>query len=163
MAVRGSRELIKAERPGFLTPFEEVEKWFEEAWRRPFSMMRPSLLWPRAEMEEFETALPFCDIYEEGKDIVLKADLPGMKKDDIKIDLSENVLTISGEKKKEEKVEKGDYYRYERRHGTFFRRFELPFEIDPEKIKAHFEDGVLEVRLPKSAELETKTKKIAIS
>ncbi len=162
MAVRGSKELMKAERPGFLSPFEEVEKWFEEAWRRPFALMRPPL-WPRTELEEFETGLPACDIYEEGKDIVVKADLPGMKKEDIKIDLSENVLTISGEKKKEEKVEKGDYYRYERRHGSFFRRFELPFEIDAEKIKAHFENGVLEVRLPKTEEIETKAKKIEIS
>lgn len=157
---RGSREMMKTERPGFLTPFEEMEKWFEEAWRRPFSLLRPSL---RTELQELEGSVPSCDIFEEGNEIVLRADLPGMKKEDIKIDLVNNVLTISGEKKEEEKVEKGKYYRYERRQGTFFRSFELPYEIETEKVKAHFEDGVLEVRLAKTHEMEGKTKKIPVT
>lgn len=160
MAVRGSKELIKPERPGFLSPLDEMERWFEEMWRRPFSLLRPSM---RTELEEFETQVPFCDIYEEGKEIVVKADLPGMKRDELKIDFVDNVLTISGENRKEEKVEKGGYYRFERKHGTFFRRFEIPYEVDADHIKAHFEDGVLEIRLPKTHEIEGKAKKIEIS
>ena len=66
------------------------------------------------------------------------------------------------EKKKEEKVERENYYRYERSHGSFCRRFHLPDGIDTEKVKAHFKDGVLEVRLPKTEEAKQKTKKIAI-
>ncbi len=92
----------------------------------------------------------------------MKADIPGIKKKDLSIDLSENILTISGEKKKEEKVERADYYRYERSLGSFFRRFELPGDLETDKINAHFEDGVLEVRIPKTKEAAKKHKKISI-
>lgn len=126
-------------------------------------MMRSSM-WPQmGSFEEFETNLPSVDIYDDGKVLILKADLPGMKKEDVDISLSDNVLTISGEKKKEEKVEKEKYFRYERTHGSFFRRFELPYDIDMEKIKAHMEDGVLEVRLPRTEEAHLKNRKISIS
>ncbi len=161
MAVKGSREIVKAERPGFLAPFEDVERWFEEAWRRPFSTMR-SMMWPEAELGEFETAGPRVDIYDSGKELVLKADVPGIKKEEIDIHLTDNVLTISCETKREEKVEREDYYRYERRHGSFFRRFELPYDIDSEHIKAHLEDGVLEIKLPRTAEAQGKTRKITV-
>lgn len=162
MAAKGTRELMKAERPGYLAPFEEMEKWFEETWRRPFSLLRSSM-WPKTELEEFETVVPYVDIFEDGNELVMRADLPGMKKEDVDINLTENVLTVSGQKKKEEKVEKGNYFRYERSHGTFFRRFELPYDIDTEKIKAHLEDGVLEIRLPRTHEAEGKSRKITIS
>ncbi len=105
---------------------------------------------------------PSIDIYEEGNELIIKGDLPGIRKQDIKVDLTENVLTISGEKKKEEKVEREDYYRYERSFGSFCRRFEMPGDIDTDNVKAHFEDGVLEVRIPKTREREKKHKKIAI-
>jgi HSP20 family protein len=91
----------------------------------------------------------------------MNADLPGLKKEDIKIDLSENILTITGEKKRKEKFEREDYYRYERAFGSFIRRFELPHDMDVEKIKAHFEDGVLELRIP-IKEAKMKHKKIVI-
>ena len=142
MATKETRELAKTERPGYLAPFEEIEKWFEEAWRRPFSMLRSSM-WPKTELEEFETVMPHVDILEEGKELVMRADLPGMKK--------------------EEKVEKGNYFRYERSHGSFFRRFELPYGIDTEKIKATLEDGVLEIRLPRTHEAVEKSRKISIT
>ena len=161
MAAKGTRELMKAERPGYLAPFEEMEKWFEETWRRPFSLLRSSM-WPKTELEEFETVVPYVDIFEDGNELVMRADLPGMKKEDVDINLTENVLTVSGQKKKEEKVEKGNYFRYERSHGTFFRRFELPYDIDTEKIKAHLEDGVLEIRLPRTHEAEGKSRKITV-
>jgi HSP20 family protein len=162
MAGKVTKELVKAERPGYLAPFEEVERWFEEAWHNPFSMMR-SMMWPQSEVSGFETSSPRVDIYDRGNELVLKADLPGMKKEDLDIHLADNVLTISGETKKEEKVEKENYYRYERSHGSFFRRFELPYDIDPEHIKAHMEDGVLEVKLPRTAEAQGKTRKISVS
>jgi HSP20 family protein len=162
MATKETRELTKTGRSGYLAPFEEIEKWFEEAWRRPFSMLRSSM-GPRTEFEDFGKVMPHVDIFEEGKELVMKADLPGMKKEDVDINLTENVLTVSGEKKKEEKVEKGDYFRYERSHGSFFRRFELPYGIDTGKIKATLEDGVLEIRLPRTNEAVEKSRKIAIT
>ncbi len=158
---RGSTELIKTERPRYLSPFEQMEKWFEEAWHRPFSLLTRA--WPEKEIEEFESTMPSCDIYEEGNDFVLKADMPGMERKDIDINITDSVLTISGERHKEEKVEKGSYYRYERSHGSFFRRFELPSDVDTEKVKAHLENGVLEIRLPKTDEAWSRAKKISIS
>ncbi|HXX81564.1 MAG TPA: Hsp20/alpha crystallin family protein [Thermodesulfovibrionales bacterium] len=159
---KGTTELVTMERPRHLLPFEEMERWVDDLFMRPFPMLaRP--LWREMELGEFETGMPSVDIYEDGHEVVLKADLPGIDKKDIDVNIGHGFLTISGERKKEEKVEKGNYYRYERTHGSFFRRFELPPEIDTDKIRAHFEKGVLEVRIPKSVEAKVKTKKITIS
>jgi len=160
MAVKELKELVKREKSRPLTPFYDIEKWFEEAWKRPFTMLNPFMMTDlRTDLYEIS---PTVDIYEEGKEVVMKADLPGIKKDDIKVDVTENVLTISGEKRKEEKVEKEDFYRHERVFGSFRRSFELPGDLDTEKIKAHFENGILEVRIPMLKEAEKKHKKIAI-
>jgi HSP20 family protein len=158
---KGTTELVKTERPKHLSPFGEMERFFEDFWRSPFSLLTPSLWHGKA--GEFETIVPTVDIYEEGNEIVLKADMPGMEKKDVDISISEGFLTISGERKKEEKVEKGNYFSYERSHGSFFRRFELPSDIDADKVKAHLESGVLEVRLPKSEEMKGRSKKVSIS
>jgi len=156
-----ARELVKTERPThYLSPFEEIERFFEKAWLSPFSMMRS--MFPRDYME-FRTDLPSVDMYEEGNELVVKADLPGIRKEDLDVYLSGNILTVSGETKSEEKVEKGDYYRFERRKGSFSRRFELPYEVDTEKMKAHLENGVLEIRLSKAHEGESMTKQIRIT
>lgn len=143
----------------WLSPFERMEELFEDFFRRPFG--RP--LFPIAPrlFEEMKPS-PSVDIYEEGDDIVVKSELPGMTKDDIEVNITENTITISGEKKSEEKVEKKNYYRLERSYGSFCRSFELPAEIKPDKAKASFKDGVLEVRLPKSEEAKKKVRKIAI-
>lgn len=159
--VKGTRELVKTERPAFISPFEEMQRWFDEMFRRPFSMLTPA--WPEMKVGEFETVMPSCDIYEDGNELVLKADLPGIDKKDLDIHLSDNTLTISGQKRKEEKVERGNYFRYERTHGAFYRTFELTSDIDTDKIKAHLENGVLEVRLQKSEEAKSKSKRITIS
>ena len=161
MTVKTPRELVKTERPGYLSPLEEMERWFEESWEKPFSVMRTLL--PDMVRREFETTLPMLDIYEEGNELIVKADMPGIKKEDLEIDLTDNVLTVRGEKKVEKKVEKGKFYRYERRHGTFFRKIELPCEVDAEKIKAHLENGTLEIRLAKSHKAEGKKSDLAMS
>ena len=161
MTAKGLKELVKRERPRHLPPLYDIEHWFEEAWKKPFSLFGPSM-WPDMRVAEPYEISPNVDIFEEGNEIVLHADLPGIKKDDLKIDLAENILTLSGEKKKKEKFEKEDYYRVERSYGSFCRRFELPGELDVEKIKAHFEDGVLEVRIPMMKEAEKIHKKISI-
>ncbi len=161
MAGKGLKELVKRERSKPLFPIYDIEHWFEEAWKKPFSLFGPSI-WPDLRVAERYEISPSVDIFEEGNEVIMKADIPGMKKDDLKIDLTENVLTISGEKKKKEKIEREDYFRYERSFGSFYRRFELPGDLDTEKIKAHFEDGVLEVRIPMTKEAEKKHKKISI-
>lgn len=143
----------------WLTPFERMEELFDEFFRRPFG--RP--WWPRLPrwFEEIKP-VPSVDIYEEGDDLVIKTELPGMRKEDIEVNISENTITLSGEKKKEEKVEKKDYYRLERSYGSFSRSFDLPVEVQADKAKATFKDGVLEIRIPKTEEAKKKVRKIKI-
>lgn len=160
MAVRGLKELVKRDRPREVTPFYDLENWFEETWKRPFSMLSP-FRWTDLRTDLYEVS-PTVDIYEEGNEMVMKADLPGIKKDDIKVELTENVLTISGEKRKTEKTETEGYYRKERMFGAFHRRFELPGNLETEKIKAHYEDGILELRIPMKKEAEKIHRKISI-
>ena len=99
---------------------------------------------------------PAVDLYEEKDDIVVKADLPGMDKDNIEVNLSGNRLTIKGEKKQEEEVKKEGYYRSERSYGSFVRTLELPREVQTDKVKAAFKNGILEIRLPKTEESKKK-------
>ncbi|MDH7500202.1 MAG: Hsp20/alpha crystallin family protein [candidate division NC10 bacterium] len=103
---------------------------------------------------------PAVDIYETEDKVVLKAELPGLKKDHIDIQIRENTLTLKGEKKFEKEVKEENYHRVERTYGTFQRSFTLPNTVKQEGIEAIFKDGVLEVSLPKAE--EAKPKKVAI-
>ena len=152
------KEIMKPDR-GLVSPFEEMERWFEEAFRRPF--FAPSWM-PMFKLPEFGTTYPTVDIFEDGTDVVVKAELPGMKKDDIDVNISDDVVTISGEKRTEEKVEKKDYYRLERSFGSFTRTLRLPSEIQSDKAKASFKEGILEVRIPKTEAAVQKVKKITV-
>ena len=161
MAKRESKEVAKSEPARALSPFEEMERRFEDFIRRPLSALEPSW-WPRMRMPEMESVSPNVDIFEEGHNFVVKAEIPGMKKEDIQVNLTDDMITISGEKKKEEKVEKKDYYRVERSYGSFSRSFRFPQEVQTDKAKATFKDGILEVSIPKTAEAIKKQKKIPI-
>jgi len=92
---------------------------------------------------------PAVDLYEKDEHFIIKAELPGVKKDDIKVDLKDRVLTLSGERTYDNEVKEENYYRRERSYGKFQRAFTLPAEVDPEKIKAEFKDGVLQIEVPK--------------
>jgi HSP20 family protein len=96
------------------------------------------------------------DVYEEENELVLKADMPGVKKDDIDISLKNDVLYIRAERKGEEEHRGAKRYAHERRFGTYSRSVQLPFCSDAEKVSATFENGVLEIRLPKPEEAKTK-------
>ena len=152
-------DLVKRESPGMLSPFSEMERMMEDFMRRPFSMF--PLMWPWSGKVE-EGLSPAIDVFEEGDAIVVKAELPGMKKEDISVELSDGILKITGEKKHEEKVEKKNYYRSERSSGYFERRISLPVETEIDKAKASFKDGLLEIKVPKSAEAKKKERKINI-
>jgi HSP20 family protein len=152
---------VKVEPSRALSPFEEMERWMDETFRRPFSLFRP--MWgPRLRLPETEEFAPSVDIFEEGDDVVVKAEVPGMSKEDLDVRLDEDTITISGEKKAEEKVEKKGYYRHERSYGSFYRSFRLPAEVQTDKAKATFKEGILEVRVPKTEEAKKKTKRIMI-
>ncbi|MBI2485698.1 MAG: Hsp20/alpha crystallin family protein [Deltaproteobacteria bacterium] len=139
----------------FGTLQDRINKMFDQTVRT---------LYPETE-EELERGAwsPAVDIHENNDSFVVKADLPAVNKDDIQIDLKDNTLTLKGEKKFENKVSKDNYIRVERSYGTFVRSFTLPQNVDAEKIKATYKDGVLELTLPKKEEAKPKQIKVEVS
>ena len=103
---------------------------------------------------------PPVDIYETEKDIVITAELPGIDQNDVDVEVREGVLTIKGERRFEKDVKEESYHRVERSYGRFSRVFALPKNVETEKVTAHYDKGVLEVRLPKSAKSAARTVKI---
>ena len=95
---------------------------------------------------------PRVDIYEDEDAIVLKAELPGVEKDNIVVDVEGRVLTLKGERSSDNEVKEESYYRRERTFGSFERRFNLPDNVDPEKITADYKDGILKLGIPKPDE-----------
>lgn len=104
---------------------------------------------------------PAIDIYESDDAIVVKADLPGLTAEDVSVEYDDGILTIRGERKFEEEVERDRYHRIERHYGTIERSFRLPSVADVDNITATFTDGVLELKVPKAA--EAKPKKVEIT
>jgi len=92
----------------------------------------------------------------------IEVELPGVKKEDINIDIDENTLTISGERKIKEEHKEDTFYKVESYYGKFERSFALPEDADVEKIEAEFKDGILEIKIPKKVQVENKPKKIEI-
>lgn len=99
---------------------------------------------------------PLVDVIDKKDNILVKAELPGVDKKDVKISLSENTLTIRGERKEEKEIKKEDYYCCERAFGAYSRTIALPAEVDKTKAKATFKNGVLEITLPKIEEIKPK-------
>jgi len=105
--------------------------------------------------------IPAMDLVETDDDFVLRADLPGLTESDVNIELEDNTLTISGERKAEHEERKEGYYRVERAFGSFSRSLTLPEGVDPDRVRANFNCGVLEVRVPKPE--QRKPRKVTIS
>jgi HSP20 family protein len=105
--------------------------------------------------------IPAMDLVETENEFVLRADLPGLSENDVKIELEDNTLTVSGERRAEHEERKEGYYRIERSSGAFARSLTLPEGVDAEAVRASFDKGVLEVRIPKPE--ERKPKMVAIS
>ena len=137
-----------------LRAMEEAERRFDEMFGR-----WPSV-WRRLPLEERGWA-PALDVFEKEDKFVVKAEIPGMKMEDIDVSVVGDTLTIKGEKTSESEVKEDDYYCCERSYGKFHRSIALPSSVDATKIDADYEDGILEVSLPKAPEV--KPKKITIS
>ena len=106
--------------------------------------------------------LPAMDIFEAGEHYVVKADLPGMTEADVTIEIEDNVLTISGERKAQLEAQHAGFYRVERTSGSFSRALALPEGLDPESVTATFANGVLEVRFPKPVQAAAHRVQIAV-
>jgi|SwirhisoilCB3_FD_contig_51_1744667_length_670_multi_3_in_0_out_0_2 HSP20 family protein len=107
--------------------------------------------------------VPPVDIYEDANHIVLKLEVPGMKQEDLDIQLENQMLTVRGERKFEKETKEENYHRMERRYGSFARSFTLPNTIDPESVKAHYDSGILTVELGKRAEAKPKQIKVSVT
>jgi len=145
---------------GGLTPWNPFRE-LEELRERMLDLASP--LFPlsrRAIAGEAEAWAPPIEVYEEKDKYVIKADLPGLDKEDIDVAVSKNVLTIKGERKAEKERQEKDYYYCERYYGNFLRSISLPGSIDAAKIAATYKDGILSLELPKAE--EEKEKKIDI-
>jgi HSP20 family protein len=99
---------------------------------------------------------PAVDIFETKDNLVMRAELPGMSRDDVKISVENNVLTLRGERKFSDEIKRENYHRVERAYGSFCRSFTLPAEVDRTGIEARFENGVLEVTMPRREEAKPK-------
>lgn len=160
---QGSKEEKK---PVPWRPFTEMARWeremedmFDDFFGRRLRPILDERWWgPRTAA----LATPAVDLYEEKDEIVAKVELPGMSKEDIEVNLADRHLTIKGEKKKEEEVKEKNFYRCERSYGSFSRSMELPADVQMEKARASFKNGVLEVHLPKTEEAKKKEAKVKV-
>lgn len=136
-------------RPTIFEFMNEVERSFDDLWKTDRQMIRQS-----------GTFQPHVDLHETDGFFLVSLDLPGIPEKDIKIDVQEGRLTVSGERVREEQKNDGLYRRFERSFGKFERAFQLPTNVDAEKIQARFENGVLEIMVPKAEALKARQIKI---
>ena len=146
-------------------PFSEIGRWerdMERAFDDFLGHRWPVLgerWWPS---QAVGLSIPAVDLYEEKDEIVAKTELPGVAKEDIQVNITDHMLTIKGEKKREEETKEKNFYRSERSYGAFSRSIELPSEIHAEKARASFKNGVLELHLPKTEEAKKKEVKVKV-
>lgn len=152
-------EVQRATPSRWMSPIEEMERlmdeYFPRGWLRRWE-------WPA--FPEFsrrmELRLPKVDIIDRDAEIVVKAEIPGVDKKDLDVSVTGDTVTIKGQTSREEKEEKGDYYRSEISRGSFARTLSLPAGVDATQAKATFKDGMLELVLPKKEEAKRQSVKI---
>jgi len=136
-----------ATRPAAGSPFGLMRRYAEEM-DRVFDDFR-TRFFPRLDFPKIETAwAPPIEVSERGGQLVVRAELPGLAKKDVKVEVHDDALTIQGERRQEREEKRKGFYRSERSYGSFFRRIPLPEGIDATNVKASFKDGILEVTMP---------------
>lgn len=136
-------------------PFSELQT-LRQTMDRLFDDPRP---WRLAVNGGAESLFP-VDLYETNDEVVVKASLPGVKPEDIDISITGQILTLKGETKQEQEEKQQNYYRRERRSGTFMRQLQLPTEVESDRAEAVFEHGVLRLALPKAEAVKPRTIKV---
>src|SRR5262245_16422086 len=132
-------QLVRWTPMGNLQSFQrEMNRMFDQFFRSGNS-----------EEAKVSTWRPSVDIYETDDALVIKAELPGVSKDDVSVEVHQNTLTLRGQRKHEAEVKDEQYHRVERSYGSFQRSFTLPSTVDAEKVQATFKDGILELHLPR--------------
>jgi HSP20 family protein len=140
-------------------PLSELTTWQDRFFNQFFNQ---AINGPRGQEQSlFATNfVPPVDVYEDDHHVIVQAELPGAKEEDIDVRLENNVLTITGERKLENEEKKQNFHRIERQYGRFVRSFTLPSTVDPENVNAEFSNGVLKVTIAKHAEARPKQIKI---
>ena len=133
----------------------EFDRFFEDPFRRSFR-------WPAQTFSRTESWAPEIDVFEKDGRLITKVDLPGMKREDVKVEVADGHLAVSGERKSEVEEKKDDFYRCEREYGSFYRAVPLPEGAKLDDVKATFADGVLEVSVPLPKVEAPKARKIEI-
>jgi HSP20 family protein len=141
---------------GLTSMHNRINRLFEDAFSRG---------WDREGEDTGALAAwhPTTDIYETKDDYVFKIEIPGLSKDDVKIEIKDNTLSIKGERKEEKEVKREDYHRVERCSGTFSRSFALPQNVDSTKTNATMKNGILELRVAKAEEAKPKSIPISLN
>lgn len=146
------------------TPLDEVERLFDRlmprSWMRPMTWNWP--LWGHNIEEQFQNIrVPQMDVIDRDKEILIRVEVPGVEKKEIDISVTDNALSIKGNTRREVSEEKDDYYRCEISQGNFSRSITLPSGVDSSKISASLKDGVLEVNLPKTEDVQRRSVEIS--
>ena len=146
-----------------LLPFKKKDLWidpfesFGDFQNEISHYFKPMSKWMDKDSRLFDRELsPSIDVYDSGNEVLVKADVPGLKTDEIDVSIYNNVLTIKGEKKRENEVSDKNYIRSERFYGSFSRSVQLPSEVDQNNVSASYKNGVLELKIPKKEEAKTK-------
>ncbi len=129
---------------GMMTLREAMDRLFDDAFTHPFGI-------------DGAASLPAIDLYQTADDVVVKAALPGLKAEDVQISITGDVLTLRGEYKQEEEKQETTYHLREQRFGSFERAVSLPVDVQTDKAKAEFENGILTISLPKAETVKPKT------
>ena len=138
------------------TLHREMERLFDDFWKGSGRQSMTSMPWIHGEV------MPSIDVTEDDMKFHVQVELPGMDKDDVDITLTGSVLTIRGEKKRDEEQKGRGFFRKERSYGAFTRSLQLPAEVDEKNIRASFEKGVLQIELPKTEEAQKRVTHIDI-
>ena len=154
-------DLSKA--PSVWEPFRELEEMHNRL--TSFFNRRLPLFEEFPEAEELTVAgwTPRVDVVENDKEYLIDVELPGLKKDEVKVSVQDRVLSISGERKSEKEEKGKKYHRVERTYGAFMRSFTLPTDASGEKLNADFKDGILKVHIPKEESAKTKAIEVKVS
>lgn len=142
-------------------PTRELTNWASDLWNMQREMNRLFDNFFRGGVQDdgsfgLSSWMPAVDIAEHDNEFVVKVELPGVSKDDVKVTLESNILTIRGEKKQDRETKNENYHRLERTYGSFQRSFTLPSSVRNDKIEAVYKDGILTITLPKAEEAKPK-------
>lgn len=136
-------------------PFEEIERMYEELLPRGwFPIDSKRLLFPHR--------LPAVDILDRDGEVIVRAEVPGVRKEDLNVTVSDDTLTIKGHTEHEEEEKREDYYRHELTYGDFTRALALPADVDTSKVNATMKDGILEIRFPKTKSTKPREVKVEV-